>query len=134
MTTKTKPNVGRYRDLDAIFTPHPATADVRRRIDAEAVKFAVKSLVMTKYYERLFQPNIGSNVPNLLFEQMSPITTQLLRDSIVNVIQNYEPRVTIDSVDIEPDYDDQSYDVNIRFTIQNLADPITLNFVLSRTR
>lgn len=124
----------RYTDIDLDFLPHPVTGDIRKKTDAEAIKRSVKTLVLTNFYERPFQPTIGSSVAGLLFEQMHPMTTVSIKDSITEVIRNFEPRVDLISVEVYPDYQDQKYDVTITFFVLNGNEPVTLEVVLERTR
>lgn len=124
----------RYTDIDLDFLPHPVTGDIRKKTDAEAIKRSVKMLVLTNFHERPFQPLLGCSVNGLLFEQMHPMTSVSIKDSITEVIENYEPRVDLISVEVYPDYINQKYDVTIKFFILNGNEPVTLEVVLERTR
>jgi hypothetical protein len=57
-----------YSDLDLLFKAHPISGDVTVKTDADAVKRAVKNIVLTNYYERPFKPSLGGNIRGLLFE------------------------------------------------------------------
>ena len=57
-----------YKDLDLFFTAHPITGDVATKSDSDAVRRAVRNIVLTNYYERPFKPSLGGNVRGLLFE------------------------------------------------------------------
>ena len=67
-----------YQDLDFDFAPHPVTGDVLKVKDSISVKRGIKNILLTENTERLFQPDVGSGLKGLLFEQMSDITAQLL--------------------------------------------------------
>ena len=127
---------GRYRDLDLDFIPHPVTGDIVTKTDAEAIKRSVKTLVLTRFYDRLWQPDIGSSAPDLLFENNTPITITLLQQTIENVIKNHEPRVELIEVQVTDrvDVNNREYIVNEIFNIVNRPEPIKVNFVLKRTR
>ena len=84
-----------YSDLDLTFTASPATGDVSISYDEQSVIRSVRNLLMTNYYERPFQPTLGSNLNALLFEPISAITASSIETEITNVINNYEPRATI---------------------------------------
>jgi len=124
----------RYKDLDLNFIPHPSTGDIVKKYDAEAIKRSVRSLILTKYYDRLFQPLIGSNVPTMLFENATPITATLLKKSIEDTINTFEKRVELIGVDVKDNSNDYEYVINIRFNISNDPSPISVDFVLKRTR
>lgn len=124
----------RYKDLDLDFMPHPVTGDITRKFDAEAIKRSIRTLVLTRYYDRLFQPDIGSTVPDLLFENATPVTTSQLQTSIERVINNFEPRVELIRVEVVASPDEHEYIINIFFNIVNRPEPIEVSFVLKRTR
>ena len=102
--------------------------------DFDAVKTSVINLVMTKYYERPFHPEIGCNVTAMLFENMTSITAMSIQRSIQDVIQNFEPRAKLQSVVATPDYDNNGYTVSITFYVLNIAQPQTVTFFLERLR
>lgn len=123
-----------FTDIDLNFTRHPVTGDVAMRYDASAVKASVKNLVMTAFYERLFHSEIGTNIPGLLFDLAGPSLTVRLQKSIEDVINNYEPRVTLNSVDVQYQPDNYSVAVTIFFTIINTVAPLSVDLILERTR
>lgn len=123
-----------FTDLDLDFTAHPVTGDIAKKKGSAAVINSIKNLLLTSFYERPFQPRIGSNLNRLLFEQMDQLVAIELKSEIELVVRNYEPRATIISVDVVPDYDEQRYDVTVEFFLVNRADPIQVNLFLERVR
>lgn len=123
-----------YRDLDLAFTKHPIKKDVNKHVDEMAVINSVKNLLLTNHYERPFSPELGSNVTRMLFEQMDSITSTRLEREITQVLQNFEPRVTVQKVAVSPDFDNNGYSVGMTFLISNLSDPVTIQFFLERDR
>ena len=71
-----------YKDLDLDFTANPITGDVATVTDATSIKRGIRNILLTENQERLFQPEVGSGLKNLLFEPMTNITTQLLEDEV----------------------------------------------------
>lgn len=134
MATVTTTVQKRYSDLDLNFTVHPVRKDINKNVDSIAVINSIKNLVLTNHYEVPFQPEIGSNINKLLFENMDNITASAIEREIAQVIQNFEPRVKISKVNVSPDFDNNSYSVGMEFYIINRTDPITINFFLERTR
>ena len=127
-------NARTFKDLDLNFNIHPIRKDINVHKDAYAVINSVKNLILTNFYERLFQPELGSNVRRLLFENVDNITSARLESEIEETILNFEPRVQISSITAVPDADSNAYGVTIEFFIVNNADPITINFFLERIR
>jgi phage baseplate assembly protein W len=124
----------KYSDIDLNFTAHPVTKDVTKKLNENAIAASIRNLLLTSHYERLFNPDIGSNLKKLLFEPIDNVTTSIIQDMIFETIKNYEPRVTIEEVVAAPNYDDERYDVYITFFLNNSLEPITVSFFLERIR
>jgi phage baseplate assembly protein W len=123
-----------YKDLDLNFTAHPVTKDVLKKTGNAAIIGALRNLLLTNVGEKPFQPNFGSRVRGLLFEDVSFITANILQSEIENSIRNFEPRVGIDAIRVQAKPEQNRYDVTIRFFINNLEAPITINFFLGKVR
>lgn len=124
----------RYSDIDFNFTRTPGRNDIALSYDEMAVIRSVRNLLLTKNYERPFQPSLGSRVNQMLFEPIDFLTAQSLRSEIENVITNHEPRVKIDSILVNADPDNNSYNVSLQFFIGNNVEPTAINLILERTR
>lgn len=123
-----------FIDLDLNFIANPATGDVSKKYDVNAIKQSVKSLVMTNHYEKPFHPEIGSQVQSLLFEPFSPLLQGMLQQAIINTITNFEPRVRLIDIDVLLNPDNHTVYITIEFSIVNTQQPITVDFMLQRTR
>ena len=123
-----------YSDLDLDFLPHPTTGDVVRKTGSDAIKRSVRNLILTNFYEKPFRPGIGSNALRMLFENMTPFTSNLLRDAIFEVVRNYEPRVELLDVRINMDFDNNGYDVVMDMVVINRNQPLTISIFLERIR
>ena len=123
-----------YRDIDALFTSNPNTGDISIKTDDNAIKFAVKNLILTKNFERPFDSSIGSQVHGMLFEQMDAGTIVVIKKMIENTLTNHEPRIELINIDIEPNEDDNSLSISIYFRIKNTTKSLNVSFVLDRTR
>jgi phage baseplate assembly protein W len=134
MATATTLIARQYSDLDLNFTIHPIKKDINRLVNEMAVIHAVKNLILTAHYEKPFQPEVGSNIRKMLFENMDVITASALEREIIQTIANFEPRVRILSASVVPDFDSNSYSVSLQFTIINRTEPVTIRFQLERIR
>jgi phage baseplate assembly protein W len=123
-----------YSDLDFSFTKTPGRNDIALSYDDMAVVRAVRYLLLTKHYERPFQPNLGSNVQRMLFEPATPLTVSSLKTEIETVIKNHEPRVRLVQIIVEEDVDNNRYSVSIEFYIGNNVQTTQVNLTLERTR
>tara|TARA_Y100000004_G_scaffold194000_1_gene257673 strand:+ start:1029 stop:1484 length:456 start_codon:yes stop_codon:yes gene_type:complete len=123
-----------YSDLDLSFLIHPVLNDVTPLRDLDAVKQAVKNLVLTNFYERPFHPEIGGNVSAKLFEPADRFTASEIRDEIKEVLRKYEPRVNGVNVSVYDRSDANAYTVNIAFNIIFLQIQTDVTFNLQRLR
>lgn len=123
-----------FKDLDLNFNIHPVRKDINLHKNEYAVISSVKNLILTNYYERLFQPDIGSNVRRLLFENVDNLMAARVEKAIEETILNFEPRVQISRITAIPDADYNRYDITLEFFIINNPSPITINFFLERIR
>lgn len=123
-----------YKDIDLAFAANPFTKDIYVKNNEEAVKAAIKNLVLTQNYERPFHPEIGSPVYGLLFEPFTPLLKNTLEKVISQLINNFEPRATLLGVNVDDNPDQNSLDVQIDFRVNNIERPITVNVNLQRTR
>jgi phage baseplate assembly protein W len=123
-----------FRDLDLNFTIHPIRKDINTHKNEYAIINSVKNLVLTNHYERPFQPEIGSNIRRLLFENVDAITAAQIEREITETVENFEPRVQVSKVTAAADPDNNGYKVTLEFFVINNANPITINFFLERIR
>jgi phage baseplate assembly protein W len=123
-----------FKDLDLNFTIHPVKKDINKRFDEVAITNSVKNLILTNFYERPFHPTTGSNVRRLLFDNVDFLTASLLERDINDCIVNFEPRVQVYKIDVQPDPDNNRYKVTLQYFIINITTPITVSFYLERVR
>jgi phage baseplate assembly protein W len=123
-----------YSDLDLTFNRLPVTNDVALSYDEQAVTRSVRNLLLTNFYERPFQPDIGSNLNTILFEPVNNLTASHLSNDIENVINNFEPRAKINSVVVSPNSDQNSFTARISFYVGNNTTPTAVNLFLQRSR
>jgi phage baseplate assembly protein W len=131
-TTRRKSEI--YSDFHKNMTQSPINFDLARKIDEEAVKESIRNLILTDRGERLFQPDIGSDVRKMLFENITNATIELIKDLISTTIRNYEPRVNLIGVDVITSIDSLQLDVIITFNIINRLEPVTFVITLDRAR
>jgi phage baseplate assembly protein W len=123
-----------YSDIDFAFNRAPGRNDIILSYDEMAVIRAVRYLLLTKNYERPFQPNIGSRLEQLLFEPISFVTATAIRTEIETTLTNHEPRVDLKTITVTEQPDQNAYSVSIEFYIGNNSQPTAINLILERTR
>ena len=123
-----------YSDLNLNFNKNPATKDIAKLKDVEAVKRSVRNLILTNRFERPFHPEIGSDIRALLFENMTPTIQTLLTDRIKDVLDTYEPRAVLNDVIVSGDMDKNQYGVTIKFYVREVPGIQIVSEFLQRLR
>ena len=124
-----------FKDISASFQINPINNDLIVIKNENAIARSVRNLVLTSPGDKPFQPTIGSRVYDLLFENMDELTASAIRSEIENTINNYEPRVELENVEVTPNYEENAFDVLIRYFIVGIdAGQQELTFALQLTR
>ena len=124
-----------FKDISMSFEVNPINSDFIGVKNETAIARSVRNLIITRPGERFFNPNLGSRVSETLFDNMDEISASNLKDEIRDTIENYEPRVDLIEVIVNPDYDNHAFDVVIKYNIIGIdASPQQLAFALQPTR
>jgi len=94
-----------YKDFDLSFGKNSLSGDINKKLDVNAVKQAMINLVMTQPFERPFNPLLGSEINNLLFEHMDTFTSDAIQKNLLYLFRNYEPRCRITDLRVKPYYE-----------------------------
>jgi phage baseplate assembly protein W len=90
--------------------------------------------VLTNFYERPFQPKLGSPIYGMMFENIDMITANSLKLRLELLINKYEPRVRSQQIDVVPLFDENAFKVSIYFYVVGVSDPVSFSTVLRRSR
>ena len=124
-----------FSDVNVTFTPHPVTGKLPVLKNADAVKRAVRNLIITNFGERQYDPLYGGNVRALLFENTDdPLLDTIIQSRIEAAINNYEPRAKVESVKVDLNPDSNALAIKIRFMIVNQRFPVDLEVAIERVR
>ena len=130
------PSQQSFKDLKVSFKPHPVTGDLMVAKDDAAIKQAVVNLIMTIPGERPFINKLGSSLNTLLFEPLDFAVASQIESEIRLVLRQFEPRINVTDLQVEPNFLDNAFDVHLEFRIRGRQDDPTfdLNFLLQRTQ
>lgn len=123
-----------YSDFLVNLNPHPVSGMLLRFANEKAVTRSIRNLIMTNRGERLYQPNVGSDIRSILFEPMSSFTSNNLSKFIQETIAQYEPRAKVMRVNVVTQEEQNRYIVTIVYMLINRPDPISVNVTLQRVR
>ena len=123
-----------YCDLDLTFNRQPVSGDISVVYDNRSVINSVRNLLLTNYYERPWQPGLGSNLTALLFEPVNAASKTIMARMIEDVINNFEPRIKLNYVKVTSSPQEDGYNVNMSFYISNNSTATEINLFLERIR
>lgn len=123
-----------YSDFFTNFNKHPDTGALVRLTEADSVKRALRNLLLTNRGERVYRPDLGSDIRRVLFEPMTEQMADQLKTYIEDAIGKHEPRVKVVRVLVVPYETQNAYSVNILYEIINSNELQNLNLNLVRVR
>ena len=124
-----------FKDIRLSFSPHPITKDLPVLINERAIVRSVRNLVETIPTERFFQPNLGTEIRDTLFENFSRQTVNIIEDQVRDTIRAFEPRVGDVGVEVVAIPDRNSFEVKVLFEIRGLeVAPQSFTFILEPSR
>ena len=124
-----------FKDINITFKKHPVTNDLVVSRDASAIKQAIVNLLLTNKGEKLFNPEYGSDIRSYLFEPLDYGTAAQIQRNIAYSVNKHEPRVQIEDLRANPNFDDNGFDVEMTYSVRGSNDiPVTVDFFLARTR
>ena len=121
-----------YKDLAFSMFANPMSGDIGKSTGATAVKRAIIGILKTNFNERVFQPEFGSNIRALLFEQMNPITEQRMKIAVEEAVRRHEPRAQIIGVVVEGQEEQNRYLVKVLFNLSSESEPQELETYFER--
>lgn len=128
-----------WADIDLDFIAHPTTGDIVKKTGIDAIKRSIRNLVLTNFYDRLFRGYIGGNANRILFENFSIISENNMKDAIIEVISNFEPRARLIDDDnrgviVRADFDNNALVATISFVEVNSGEFVSFDVILERVR
>ena len=124
-----------FRDISLSFNRHPVTNDVTVLKNEDAIKKSVVNLVRTRLDERFFNDLLGTSVYNTLFELNDVYQGDDVREEIVTLLENFEPRINLTNVYVEPGFDSNDFLIQIEYDITGLPLPTqNIEFILQPSR
>ena len=124
-----------FKDVSASFKINPVNLDLIVVRNENAIARSIRNLIFTIPGEKPFQPSVGCEVTNLLFENLDRLTASSIQSQIEYTIIRFEPRAGLRSVTVNPNFDANIFEVTIRYDIIGLdVAQQQLSFALQPTR
>ena len=125
----------KFKDISMSFETNPLNDDLVSLSDTSAIARSIRNIVFTSPGEKFFNPDLGSRISESLFENVDDVSALAIEDEIKSSIINFEPRVNLLNVSVNPNVDDNEMNVTIEYEITGIdIPPQQLEFVLLPTR
>ena len=105
-------------------------------VSFEQAKSNLKNLLLTKKGERVMQPNFGTGLHSLLFEQIDDNLESKIQETITKNVSYWLPYVNIKNIDVEMTNelkDQNRVNLSLEFTVGNQIDLHELTFTVQGT-
>ena len=106
-----------FKDISLSFQKNPITNDIITLKNETAISRSIRNLVFTQLGERFFRPRLGSRINGSLFELLDYGSASVIQREIKDTIDNFEPRVEINTVEVTPEYDNKGQTPILRILI-----------------
>ena len=124
-----------FKDISLSFSRHPVTNDLVSLKNEDAVKRSVINLCRTKLNERFFNDLLGTRIEESLFDLNNDDIASVLETEIETLLENYEPRITLNDVSAVAQQDSHDLYIRIGYVITGLPfPPQNIEFLLQPTR
>ena len=125
----------KFKDLSMSFKTNPLNDDLIGLKNTSAIARSLKNIVFTQPGEKFFNPDFGSRITESLFENVDDVSALAIEDEFRSSIINFEPRVNLLDVSVNPNPDDNEMNVVIQYEVTGIdVPPQQLEFVLLPTR
>jgi phage baseplate assembly protein W len=118
-----------YSDLDMELNKQ-TDGDFQRDTEINAVINSLENIVSTIQGSRRMLPEFAIDIHNLLFEPLDEKTAEMIGNRIVLAIETWEQRVEIIKLNIDVNYDQNLYNMNLEFILKPYDEVIVIDFVL----
>ncbi len=130
----TEPIPTTFSDISLSMKRNPVTKDLDEITNEEAVQASILNILATGPYERLFRPDLGAGLKEMLFEPMTNLTATRMENRIRSAVASQEPRVSVKTVTVIPNEEKQLYDIFVTCTILDTTQEVEVSQVLQRGR
>ena len=114
--------------------PQNLNKDITLLADEEAIRNSIVNLFSTMPGQKILNPEYGLNLQRFVFEPITDTNARIMGQVILDGIRKYEPRVSVQNVDIKKFEDDNSYGISFSIVFPALSNKkINLSGLLDRS-
>ena len=123
-----------YTDIDLSFARRPS-GDVYKKTDAASVKQGVKNVLLTRVFEKPFNPDFGTRLNDILFNLDTEFDDDdEIKSEISKAIATHEPRARVVNTRVAINGERHEARATITFQIVNTAQTFAIELNLARLR
>ena len=123
-----------YSDLSASLAVNPVTGYIAQLDNKQSIRASILNILRTRKGERLFQPQLGTNIHKMLFEPNTPFTAGQINQELKSSIEDQEPRVTVERINTDAFPDEYVLIVFILCRIKDTTEEVEIEEMLERGR
>ena len=103
--------------------------DIKVDTDIEAIKNSIRNIFNTRKGQKILSPEFGSNLDQFLFERVDNFVGNIIGKTILDNLQNFEPRVEVININVYPFPDQNLYRIQViyNFLQINKQQSVTLS-------
>ena len=126
---KTSIDPVKYRDFSI-----PVKNDTRGLLielqDLNCVKNGLKNILSWQQGWRILNPQFGNILTKYIAEPINSMTSAAIKNEIETLLPKWEPRITLQKVTVDPEEDQNQYNIEIVYLVKPLDVEDTINFTL----
>lgn len=123
-----------FSDFMTSFAKTPVGDQLAKVTNERSINQSLKNIILTDTGERLFQPNFGSNVRALLFENTVESNLSTIEFYIKQSIENNEKRINLLGVSVDTSENESELIISVVYNTINNPEPILFTYILKRVR
>ena len=109
------------------FTSDKKNRNIKVALNYEAIQNSINNMFLFTEGERIIQPGFGNSLYKYLYEPVNEMTGKKLGQAILSMFEKWEPRVVITNIFIDPMPDENTYYIQVEYTVPSIGNE-TLKF------
>jgi phage baseplate assembly protein W len=123
-----------YNDISKSGRDYTGAKDISLLSNEQALVESVRNILETEPGEKVMNPTFGCVLTKYLFEPIDGITTMSIKKAIKDSLQAFETRIDQLFINVIPNEDTNSYDIEVMFNMKTSTARQSLTISLNKIR
>jgi phage baseplate assembly protein W len=125
-----------FKDLrTSEFTNDKKNRNIKIALNVDAIQNSLNNIFLFKTGERIINPLFGNNLYKYLYESVNEITAQKIGKALLDMMEKWEPRIEITSIQIIPYPDENTFSVKVLYNIPSMGNTtLAFNMAINQRR